>query len=209
MKDPDDNWVLWRFRNRHEPLGPFGESLWANIIDSCGLYYVQLSTLPALNHKGPRLQGSDAILPDFDVSGRMNAFVDSKAKSQPVEFRLAHELRHGIDRKCYESYSAVAGIQRRKCALAIVEIFKQNGNAWSGALLIQTLHALGGSVNGFSDQEHMCYWPRKRFVEIGSIDPAPLWRMAHCGEKPPESVIDGVNEVLKRQPDPQIQARMF
>src|SRR5688572_5556373 len=99
-----DEWVRWRFRNGHEPLGEFGERLWSRLFVGCGMFYVPFKDFPIINRQGPRLRGSDAILPDFQVSGQRTALVDSKCKSGPVLYRKANEWRHGIDKKDFDSY---------------------------------------------------------------------------------------------------------
>ena len=183
MPGETNDWVRWRFINGHEPLGDFGERLWSSIFCSSGMFYIKFADLPIVNRKGPRLQGSDAILPDFQVSGQRTVLADSKCKSGPVLYRKANEWRHGIDRKNYESYLAVSEIQRAKCCLAICEIFtNEDRNAsreWSGALLMQTLGKLGKPIGGFSNQDHMLYWPRSSFAVVSpGTSPLRLWSMA-------------------------------
>lgn len=190
MIDPgmtDEN-VIWRFKNGHEKLGEFGERLWSRVFSQCGFLHVSLATLPPLNGKGPRLQGSDDVLPDFEVTAgmeRQRVYVDSKCKTRPVLFKLANELRHGIDRRDYEHYDAVAGMHKQKCILGIIELFHENGRDWSGTLLINSLGRLLSPINGFSDQDHMVYWPRHRFFEVGAYRPLQLFALAH-GNQPVE-----------------------
>lgn len=203
-----DERVYYRFHNKLEPLGEFGEKLWSSVFAKCGMFYVKFSDLPALNGKGPRLQGSDAILPDFDVTGRRRAYVDSKCKNQPICFRIANELRHGIDRKCWESYEAVGAINRQRCILAVLEIFEVDGHEWSGSLLMQTLGKLGKPVAGFSNQDHMVYWPRNAFKAVGTLLPLEMWDLAYRDAELHESVRHSVSKVFG-ETEPAIQSRMF
>lgn len=194
--------IRWRFTNEHEPLGNFGERLWANIFRGCGLFYIKLADLPAINRKGPRLQGSDAILPDFQVSGQRTVFVDSKCKSGPVLYRKAGEWRQGIDRKDYESYVAISEIQRNKALLAICEIFtnedRKAAREWSGALLLQTLGTLGKPIAGFSNQDHMLYWPRSRFAVLAAgTSPLRLWQLAHGAAEPDDDLRKALRSVIE------------
>lgn len=206
-----DDWVRWRFTNLHEPLGEFGEALWSNLLRGSGLFYIPLKDLPAINGKGPRLQGSDAILPDFHVNGMRNAFVDSKCKSGPVMYFKANELRQGVDRKCWESYQAISEIQRQKCVLAIAEIFtrcdqQREGREWSGALLMQTLGRLGPPISGFNTMEHMVLWPRAKFVElVPGTSPLRLWELAKQNRQVDDDLRDAIRRVIESRED--IQGR--
>jgi hypothetical protein len=206
--------VLWRFRNKHEPLGEFGERLWSRIFDGCGMFYVPFKDLPAVNGKGPRLQGTDAthaMLPDFEVTGtgrRRRAYVDSKCKHQPVLYRNANELRHGIDRKNWEAYEAIGAINRQRCILAVAEIFEADGYEWSGSLLMQTLGKLGKPIAGFSNQDHMVYWSRRSFQQVAQASPSELWELANGTLFPDAGFIAEV-ESLWWKADPAIQSKMF
>jgi len=168
------DWVRWRFINKHEELGDFGERLWSHIFRGCGLRYIKLADLPAMNGRGPSLQGdSDETLPDFEISGQQRrAYVDSKCKSGPVMFYKANEMRQGVDTRCWESYKTISEIHRQKCILAIAEVFtlcdkqQPSNREWSGALLMQTLWRLGPPIKGFSTMDDMVLWPRSRFAEI-------------------------------------------
>lgn len=168
------DWVRWRFINKHEDLGEFGERLWSNIFRGCGLRYIKFADLPAVNGRGPHVQGgSEETLPDFEVGSHVRrAYVDSKCKSGPVMFYKANEMRQGVDERCWRAYSAVSEFNRQKCILAIAEVFslcdkQQTGDReWRGALLMQTLGRLGKPLEGFSTMSDMVLWPRDRFAEI-------------------------------------------
>lgn len=206
----DEN-VYWRFRNKHEPLGEFGESLWQSVFVESGMFYVPLKDLPLVNRKGPRMQGNDTILPDFDVTtGRRRAYVDSKCKSRPVAFRNAgNELRHGIDRKCHEAYDAIGGLNRQTVILAVCELFDEDEIGWSGTLLAQTFGQLGEPVSGFSNQDHMVYWPRRKFEVIASaLSPSRLWGMAKSGDDCGSEIKARISAVFDKR-EPAIQGRMF
>lgn len=204
-----DDWVRWRLRNGFEDIGKFGEAFWKNVMADCNLFYVALADLPIVNGQGPRLQNSGVVLPDFEVSGIRRAYVDSKCKSGPVLYRVANSLRHGIDRKYYESYSAMSGINRQKCALAILELFVEHeSNEWSGAMLMQTLGNLGEPVGGFSTQSHIVYWPRRMFVECGRVGPLHCWNIAKGTDEISDEARVAVREFFGQREAP-IQGRMF
>jgi hypothetical protein len=204
-----NDWVLWRFRNEHDNLGDFGELLWSRIISSSGLYYVQLSTLPALNGKGPRLQGNDVILPDFEITGgtkRRRAYMDSKCKTRRVLFEKANELRHGFNATAIESYEWLGALNMQKCCLGVIELLEEDGATWSGRVLIQTLARLGPSIRGFSNQSHMVYWPCWKFVELATLTPASIWSVAQGDE--PFHEQQRLREFFGEQ-DPPVQGRLF
>lgn len=198
----------WRFKNQQIDLGKFGESLWSRLVLSCGMFYVPLKDLPAINGKGPRLQGSDTILPDFDISGKRRAYLDSKCKSHPVLFAKAGELRHGIDGKDVESYSAISGVNRQKCLIGVIELFRVDEHEWSGSLLMESLGKLGDPIRGFSTQRHMVYWPRSRFIEVHQLPPDEMLRIASGGEVWDAELRRAVAEMFCK-PEPPIQARFF
>lgn len=205
--------ILWRFRNRHEDLGPFGERLWSKIWGDCNFWYIALATLPALNGKGPRLQGSDTILPDFEVVGgteRRRTYMDSKAKTGPVLYRNANEWRHGIDRKAFEHYEAISGINRQKCLLGIVELFTNEKEPWdwSGALLMQSLGRLGAPLKGFSTQGHMVYWPRREFQQVGQLGVSETWELANGRGSVGSDIRSAINTFYGISEVP-IQSRLF
>lgn len=210
MSNVTNEWVYWRFQNGHEPLGEFGERLWQNVFGASGMLYIPLKDLPAVNRKGPRMQGNDTILPDFDVTGKQRAYVDSKCKKKPVEYRNAgNELRHGIDRKCWEAYDAIGGLNRQRVILALVELFNADGREWSGTLLAQTLGCLGEPIRGFSNQGHMVYWPRRSFEVVANALPATtLWGIAKEGDRVTPEIRDSICRVFSKK-EPAIQTRMF
>lgn len=214
----NDNWVVWRFRNGHEDLGKFGEELWSRIMSDCGLFYIPLHSLPALNGKGPRLQGNDTILPDFEITSNgkvRRCYMDSKCKTSPVRYEKANEIREGIDRKSWDAYETISGINRQKCALGFVELFHppvrrgESVSDWLGALLIQSLGVLGQPIFGFSDQSHMVYWPRNKFHVVAlTVPPQKLYEMA----KGAHPVDDGIRQNVKTffaSKGPAIQGRFL
>jgi hypothetical protein len=211
MTTVSDEWVLWRFRNRHENLGTFGEMLWSRIILGCGLFYVKLADLPCEGGRGPRLKGNDTILPDFDVCGQARAYMDSKCKTGPVLYRKANEWRHGIDRKDARAYETISGLNRQKCFLGIVEIFTDEKAAydWSGSLLMQSLGGLGAPLQGFSTQSHMVLWPRNRFEQVGVLAPREMWGIARGTGAISDSLRINVLAMFARKDSPPTQGRMF
>jgi hypothetical protein len=164
-----------------DEIGRFGEALWARVFEGSGMNYIPLHRM---NGQGaPMAQGrSKMILPDFDVAGEeFTAFVDSKAKHQSVLFRRLSEVRHGIDRSNWEHYRRIAVQYKKSCGLGIVELFNHM-EQWSGSLLIESLANLGEPIRGFSTENHMVYWPRKRFVDLDSWSAIDLHRIAR-GQK--------------------------
>lgn len=184
MNGMTDENVIWRFKNGHEPLGPFGERLWTQVFNQCGFLHVPLATLPVRNGKGPRLQGSDDVLPDFEVTtmgiDRQRVYIDSKCKSHPVFFVKGREWRHGIDKRNYQHYDAIAGMHKQKCLLGIVELFRDEENReWSGTLLVNSLGRLGVPFDGFSSLKDLVLWPRSRFYDVGRYEPSRLFGLAY------------------------------
>jgi hypothetical protein len=86
-------------------------------------------------------------------------------------------VRHGIDGWNWREYRRIAGKYKKACGLGIVEAFDHE-DAWSGALLIESLANLGEAIPGESTQAHMVYWPRKRFVDLDSWSALDLHRIA-------------------------------
>jgi hypothetical protein len=159
-------------------LGRLGEEIWPAVIKAAGLRYIPLARIET--GSAPKLDGaSKTVLPDFDVYGFKRAvWLESKAKTRCVLFRLATEERHGIDRAKLEQYLRCRSETRKRCGLAILELFKADGKAWSGTLLIESLANLGMPIAGFGNQEHMVYWPRKRFVDLDTWSPAEVVKRA-------------------------------
>jgi hypothetical protein len=131
----------------------------------------------------PMIEGREGIvLPDFELLCRRHAvLIDSKAKRQSVLYRNAGEVRHGIDRRLWEEYRFAAQEARKRAGLGIVELWDHDGETWSGALLVESLPALGEPISGFASQAHMVYWPRKRFVDLDSHSAEDL-RLLAAGE---------------------------
>lgn len=177
----------FRISKDFDRLGKFGERLWGNIMKSSGFTYVPLCDLPPANGKGPRMQGTGDILPDFDSTTKGRRFyLDSKVKKHYAVFRNAcNESRHGVDRKCYEAYTTIAIQNRSKSLLGIVELFGADGtDHWSGTLLVQSLSTLGYPRPQVGNPTHrykdMVLWPRDRFIVLAEGLPAlTLVRMSH------------------------------
>lgn len=168
----------------NEELGKLGEAVWARVFECSGVLYLPLCKIEAGG--APKLGGvRNGILPDFEVMiPQRTVYVESKAKRRDVLYRNASEIRHGINRSCYESYMRVRSLCRRRCGIGILELERWNGS-WSGALLIESLPNLGEPIQGFSSQGHMVYWPRKRFVDLHSLTPEEVLTIARG--KPVES----------------------
>lgn len=172
--------ILWRMTP--DEMGRFGECVWKNFISSCGFSYVPLCDIDTgVSFRGPRLIGCDAVLPDFDITtGRRRAYMDSKCKKQYVVYRNANnEKRHGIDAKYADAYRSVQEINRQKALLGIVELFEDGNNPrFSGTLLANTLNGLGNPIPGYSNQNHMVYWPHDRFIVIAILPIDVLVRLS-------------------------------
>lgn len=171
----NDTEAMHKFRTVDEHwLGGFGEKLWANVFRQSGFSFIPLHKIERPG--APMIEGREAIvLPDFELLGRnWTAYIDSKAKRRSVVFRLANETRHGIDADKWEHYQRTGALSRRNVGLAVVELFSETLDRWSGSLLVEAFVNLGKPIRGFSDQAHMVYWPRKRFCDIDSLSPLEL-----------------------------------
>lgn len=152
-----------------EFLGNFGEAVWSNIFKASGVNYVPLSKIEVGGAPMMLAKTGGTVLPDFDCAGDdWTAYVDSKCKTRNVLFRKTDQIRHGIDHKNWRQYQKVAAQFRKKCALAILELFTHEGR-WSGTLLIETLDNLGQPFGGISNQDHMVYWKRDAFTDLDSL----------------------------------------
>lgn len=163
-----------------QKLGDFGESVWRNIFRNSGVGYIPLTDID--NGGAPRIESASGatVLPDFKIHGEhWTAFMDSKAKTQSVLFRIKKQVRHGIDRRNYAHYERSAASFRSQCGIGVVELFDDSGFNWSGALLVESLPHLGKPIPGFSNQAHMCYWPRKMFHNMASVSPRELFDVAN------------------------------
>lgn len=168
-----------------DKLGRLGERIWAAIFTASGLRYIPLAEIET--GRAPMLEGNGrTILPDFDVYGMRRAiFVEVKAKTRSVVFRLAGEHRHGIDRRNYEEYMRIRWEARKRCGLAILELLDGDNDRWSGSLLVESLQELSQPISGFGPQAHMVYWPRKRFRDLDSWSAADILARANGQEPPP------------------------
>lgn len=178
MSETAGRWERWLRAAKAKDLGAFGERLWSNLFQSAGLGYVPLCQIAI--GRAPSLEGNERlILPDFSVSSnRFRVYVDSKAKTCPVYFRLASELRHGIERRHWLNYREFSCRERTTCCLAVFEAFHEGKDRWSGALLVQSLQRLGEpyppSANKTAADYDVVLWPRTRFSELGNVQPEGL-----------------------------------
>lgn len=189
-----------------EKLGKLGERIWAAIIAASGLRYIPLAEIE--NGGAPMLEGqTKTILPDFDVYGMRRAvFVEAKAKTRAVVFRLAGEHRHGIDRRNYEDYMRIRWEARKRCGLGVLEILDGDSDRWSGSLLIESLQELGQPIDGFSTQSHMVYWPRKRFRDLDSWSAVEI--IAHANEQSSPSYRNELIDIFAVKQE-EFQANLF
>lgn len=161
-------------------LGRFGEAFCANIFRASNFHYVPLYKID--NGGAPMMEGQRRIiLPDFDVmTNGLTAYLDAKAKRQSIIYRNKKSERHGIDRRCWLSYGHAAKASGKPCGIAIIELFRDDHPLrWSGSLLIESLANLGQPFDGISNQEHMVYWPRKRFCDLQSWSAIDLLRIGN------------------------------
>lgn len=164
-------------------LGRFGEALWKRVFEASDIAYIPLCDIE--NGRAPVMVGGKGkertVLPDFDVAtGKWSAYVDSKVKKQCVLFRKANEARHGIKRRNYAHYKAMAFTHRKQAGVAIVELFDRDGIRWSGALLAESFLNLGEPFEGFSGSlSDTVLFPRKRFVELDCYAPDELLAIAN------------------------------
>ena len=129
--------------------------------------------------------GSSLRMPDYMIAAGESAYIEVKTKSQSVWFNKIGQWRHGFDKVKGVDYEAIQRATGLPVAIAIVELYqgsqeykqwdKPNHSRWSGTILLQTLAGLGPPIGGFSDQAHMQYWPRDRFVRLAQFDAMALY----------------------------------
>lgn len=158
-------------------MGRFGESICKHVMRASGLNYIPLCDIAG---GAPMAVGAEkTILPDLDVfGGDVQAYLDAKVKKQSVRWKKGGQVRHGINRRNYESYKTMGLLQRKQCGLFLVELLDDVGN-WSGSLLSESFLGLGEPLSGFSSESHMVYWPRNRFALVGSYSPDDLSDIAN------------------------------
>lgn len=209
-------------------LGMFGESLWSAVFHSAGLRYIQLCRIQEGGAPMQRSQNGNGILPDFEVSScRFTLYADSKAKRSPVSFRKAGgELRHGIEKRHLDHYRAVSGMNRKHCAIAVVECFNvcpgcrgDRGvdcvlcrssylGSWSGSLLLQTIDRLGVPCSGFGTMSNTVFFPRQKFEEVGCV--SALDAIDICNRHAEaEGFRERIHEILESGTDGDVQGLMF
>ncbi len=160
-------------------LGNFGEKVWARILAASNLGYIPLHAIET--GRAPMIEGPDpVVLPDFQIiTPVMDVYLESKAKTTSVLYRIRRQERHGIDRKNWTAYIKAAAMSDKPCAIGVIELFRErkaHQQTWSGSILIETLHNLGRPIPGEPEynQSHMVYWPRKRFHDLDSWDALEL-----------------------------------
>lgn len=207
--DTPDRFVRWMRETPGEQLGAFGERLWSAIATGAELHYIPLSKI---DDRGAPMQRGEKplILPDMEVnSPRFSVYIDSKAKRHPVYYRNAREWRHGIDRRNWNHYAAISEFNRKHCCLGIFEAFQTEAKLdWSGALLLQSLTKLGSPIQGFSNQDHMVYWPRAKFTAVGTLTPIRAVEITYRHSAASEFK-DAVRDVLELTAQKPIQMMLF
>lgn len=154
-----------------EGLGKLGESIWKNVLADSDWYYVPLARICDGGAPLAKKSSGALILPDYDAcrNGR-SIFVEVKAKSQSIFYRIRGKERHGINERNYIHYRQIAQEYGKKMAIAIVELQserKARDVQWSGSLLIQTFNELGRAEPSHPPETPpKVYWDRKAFREL-------------------------------------------
>lgn len=177
----DDEAIAAFKRFNDARLGGFGENVWNRVMHDSGWHYIPLAKIQ--NGGAPMAQsnGDSVVLPDMDVSheGR-TAYVEVKAKTTSVYFRKTSQERHGIDYRNFTQYVRVSEMFNKKCAIALVELWRESKpytSVWSGSLLIETLKNLGPPTNELVNGRMMSLWRRKDFNDIASFTPSELFAL--------------------------------
>lgn len=164
-------------------LGKFGEAIWANVLAASGYHYVPLAELSMGGAPMMQSNTNKIVLPDFDaMKDGKSAYLEAKAKSTSVFYRISRQERHGIDLRNFKQYQKAAAVAGKRCAIAIVECMREEEAyrpRWSGSLLIESLIELGEPVRGESNQDHMIYWRRKQFRDVNSFTAVELFALAN------------------------------
>jgi len=162
-----------------ETLGRFGEAIWSKVFLDADFQFIPLCRIET--GRAPSIEGHTRIvLPDFEVLCKTHSVLfDSKAKRQSVLFRKTNQIRHGIDGRLWQEYQRASRAAHKRAGLGIVELWAEDGETWSGSLLVECLSTLGQPILGFNSQTHMVYWPRKLFVDLDSHSPSQLRRLAN------------------------------
>lgn len=179
----DQREAISKFRNANENwLGKLGEAFWKNVFEASGLTYVPLCDMDTSS--APMAMGKEKIvLPDFEVIDIVGVYLDSKVKKNVAYYRRRNQVRHGIDKRRFDSYRTMSERTGKPAGLALIELFGTEDKAcrdddWSGALLVQTLSKLGPGAPGISNQSHMTYWPRTAFAELDRLEPQEILDVA-------------------------------
>lgn len=157
-------------------LGRLGETVWKHVISGSGFLYVSLCEIAERGAPMARGSNQNIVLPDFEAMNGGRCFcLDSKCKARNVLYRKRNELRHGIDRRNFEQYVAFGAVSNRHCGIGIVELKDGRTERWSGSLMLGMFSLIGSPLSGFSNQEHMVYWPVRRFTEVARFSKQELW----------------------------------
>jgi len=157
-----------------ERQGKLGEAVCENVMKASGVYYIPLCRIADSGAPMAVASGDKKILPDFDIAGEgVNAYLDAKCKTKSIRYRKTGQVRHGINKRNYESYVAMGVLQHKQCGLFIVELLDAE-DRWSGTLLCESFLGLGEPINGFNEPQPKVYWPRDRFSSLGSFSAESL-----------------------------------
>lgn len=188
-------------------LGNFGEAIWRNILTASGWNYISLTNIAEGGAPLAHGPNGKTILPDYDAykEGR-SVFVESKAKSQSIVFRLRNQERHGINYTNWTHYKRIEAETGKPCCIALVELHRENGNRleWSGSLLFEKLSNLAQPCSdGAPESPAKVYWPRKRFSDLASFSAAELRQIAQG------KLLPKFDFALEQIISPKLQKAMF
>ena len=168
-----------------EALGRFGEAVWKRVLLASGVRYIPLADIQDGGAPMAVGNGNKIILPDLDCAAQTwVAFVEAKAKTQSIEFRMKRQVRHGINESNYLQYKKAAEEYRKRCAVAIVELWHADFQTWSGRLLFERIDNLGQPFQEYREKPPKVYWQTKQFCDLDSFTPAELVAIANGGECP-------------------------
>ena len=171
----------WFRRMTKEELGDHGERVCKSTLLASGVHYIPLTDID--NGGAPMMVGATEkiVLPDFEcVAPTWTAYIDAKAKTQSVLFRMRNQERHGINKSNFADYLKCTSRMRKHCGLFIVEHWRSDGETWSGALLCEAFRNIGDPIPGIPGAEtpEKVYWPRKQLCELHVAEPDELVEIA-------------------------------
>lgn len=168
-----------------EQLGLFGEDIWKHVLYESGYQYVPLARIADGGAPLARSKNEVTVLPDYQAWSEGRAvFLEAKAKTRSIVYRLRSQERHGIDESNYLHYIRAAQQSSLPCAIGLVELWRERLEQrdvlyWSGSLLIETLRDLGDPRCENPENPPKVYWRRKLFRDMDSFTAVELYALAH------------------------------